>query len=107
MAYEFLNIDSTPAHQLEAECQRLEHRIKKVREEIDRRQKPEKEAWAVPVFVYMTPGSGRTMYHVFDTSLEAYDNAYRIRVTENPVYDESEMHEQDFESRMRVLKVYR
>jgi 4-diphosphocytidyl-2C-methyl-D-erythritol kinase len=107
MSYIFLDMESTPATHLEQECQQLEARIRQTRKEIARRQMPEKECWAVPVFVMTSAGSGQTVYHLFDTAPEAYNNAYRIRVTENPLYDATENYEDDYTSRYRVKKVYR
>lgn len=96
-----------PRQAVEARIAMFEAGIKRLQKELARRKQPETLKWAVPRFEYDTPGSGSVKYHGFDTASEAYDNAYRILVTDNPWYDPEHCERiDDYQARYKVEKIY-
>lgn len=104
------DISKKTREQLKQHISTLEHAVKRAKEELEARTDEDQLVYGVPVFGPIRQGVWQTRYYLYRTGPEAYDNAHRHRVIENPLTEvlraDGEHIEDDWESRYKVESFY-
>ncbi len=86
-------------HQISA----MERRARALRIELERRGSTDKEVWGVPFTGRAYEGGPlRTFYKLYDTAVEAYDNAKKVLDKYEPGNDID-----DYTARYRVIRLFK
>jgi hypothetical protein len=103
-------ISKMTREQLKMHISTLEHAVKRANEELEARTDEDILVYGVPVFTQIRQGVWQDRYFLYRTGPEAYDNAHKHRVIENPLTPylkaEGEYIEQEWESRYKVESFY-
>jgi hypothetical protein len=104
------DISKMTREQLKMHISSLEFAVKRANEELEARTDEDILAYGVPVFTQIREGVWQDRYFLYRTGPEAYDNAHKHRVIENPltpyIREEGERIEDDWESRYKVESFY-
>jgi hypothetical protein len=106
----YKDISQLDKGQLRQYIAELKRAIEKTEEELAARPEEDVIVYGVPRFEQIRSGVYQDRWYIYRTGPEAYDNAYRIRVTENPLaqFDiaRGAVAEDDYTSRYQVKSFY-
>jgi hypothetical protein len=104
------DISKKTRSQLKDHISTLERALEKAKEELAARTDEDILVYGVPVFTQIRQGVWQDRYFLYRAGPEAFDNAHRHRVIENPLTEwmreNGERIEDDWESRSKVERFY-